>query len=230
MPHYKALKIYFSLPSFEPNWIGTSLSIESCRDANCVVTGGAGGCLYDNWRCTQWRHIWHHDDSRCPELWRFTRHMLLWFFLKNNSDYMYHEFVCNRIAYLTLTYSYLCHTLKWFFRRKYVSLQRGKELFKGDFDTLFFKWFLPNIYACICNILWLFDGSAPSWNPASVRRGSNRQSIKYHGWYWLDDACSLSIMRHNIDLMYFSLDQRWPLLLRKLTCDLLNAHWFSMGV
>ena len=34
------------------------LKIQSCHDANFVVTGGTGGCRYDNIRCHQWRQSW----------------------------------------------------------------------------------------------------------------------------------------------------------------------------
>ena len=49
----------------EISLIGPPLKKQSCHDANFVVTGGTGGCCYDNLWCHPWRHSWHNDDIRC---------------------------------------------------------------------------------------------------------------------------------------------------------------------
>ena len=37
---------------------------ENCHDAKFIVTGGTGGCRFDNLRCRQWRLNCHHYKSR----------------------------------------------------------------------------------------------------------------------------------------------------------------------
>ena len=39
----------------------TSLNIKNRHVANSFVTGGIGGCRYDNLWCQQWQQSWHHD-------------------------------------------------------------------------------------------------------------------------------------------------------------------------
>ena len=43
-----------------------ALAIEGCHNVNFVVTGGTGGCRYDNLRCHQWRQI------------RFSSNVVIW--------------------------------------------------------------------------------------------------------------------------------------------------------
>ena len=44
-------------------WHAWPLKTENCHDANFVITGGTGGCHYDNLQCHQWWQSWHHDCS-----------------------------------------------------------------------------------------------------------------------------------------------------------------------
>ena len=39
------------------------VKLDSCHDANFVVTGSTTGCHYDNLWCHQWRQSWHQDDT-----------------------------------------------------------------------------------------------------------------------------------------------------------------------
>ena len=44
-------------------WV-TRLKTLHCHDAKSVVSGGIGGCRYDNLRCRRWRQIRHHANSK----------------------------------------------------------------------------------------------------------------------------------------------------------------------
>ena len=40
-----------------------TLKIDSCNDANFVITGGTASYHYDNLQCHQWWQSWYHNDS-----------------------------------------------------------------------------------------------------------------------------------------------------------------------
>ena len=54
MPHWPVHRVYHKNQG----------KTESCNDANFVITGGTGGCHYDNLQCHQWWQSWHHNNSQ----------------------------------------------------------------------------------------------------------------------------------------------------------------------
>ena len=40
-----------------------TLNTKSCHVVNFVITGGTGGCQYDNLQCHQWSQSCHYDNS-----------------------------------------------------------------------------------------------------------------------------------------------------------------------
>ena len=50
---------------YQANIVSINFMItETCHDANIVVNGGTIGFEYGTPWCLQWRHSWHHNESR----------------------------------------------------------------------------------------------------------------------------------------------------------------------